>query len=478
MDQVTPPNKTPKPLPIAQVHVESEQLEAAMLNRLLSDVHAPLQVMHLLTEDCFIDPMHHALFRAISELYAAGVEISIVSVTEQLRNTVTAERTAEIVYHTADSVFGGREEPLDAGVMALRLLEYAKRRKLSDVARKVNRLLTDMTYNIEEGTAEVQRLFDEILMGSQDSTISLSEVLDEVRQIADDNQSDLTRHDGIFCGLPDIDQLGGLPRDGLVIVGAKTSHGKTAFATNLAIEALKQGKRIAFYSMEMSLHKVTSRILAMESGVNPNAIMRLKLSASDRQRALDTISRLKASVADQVYFDNSNVTDIVSLLLSIRAMKKKYGIDCVVVDYLQLMDDIPGKRNLTDNKKCAYITRQLHNLGRDLGLCTILLSQVNRNAPGMPTIANLRDSGEIEEAADLIIMLYNPDTDKVEYFPRPFDDVKAEGKIMVRFGKSRDDAPRSFLMGFRPDQMRIFSLNEQENHLVATQQELMWDNEE
>lgn len=457
--------------------VRDKRIEASVLSCLMTEKLAVLQVMHLLNDQCFFEEEHQVIYHSMLRILDEGRELSKTAVADNLIKTLRKEKVEQIMAATAASVFKG-EDVMELDYMVLRLQEYAKRRALASVISKLSDLLSDMSYPLDQGMREVQERLDAVVFGQQDTHVTLSQELDAMVQIIADNQDDATRHSGIMCGIPQIDETGGLPADGLVVIGAKTSHGKTAFATNLAIEALKQGKRIAFYSMEMSLHKVTSRILAMESGVNPNAIMRLKLSASDRQRALDTISRLKASVADQFYFDNSNVTDIVSLLLSIRAMKKKYGIDCVVVDYLQLMDDIPGKRNLTDNKKCAYITRQLHNLGRDLGLCTILLSQVNRNAPGMPTIANLRDSGEIEEAADLIIMLYNPDTDKVEYFPKPFDDIKAEGKIMVRFGKSRDDAPRSFLMGFRPDQMRIFSLNEQENHQVATQQELMWDNEE
>ena len=464
MDQVTPPNKTPKPLPVAQVHVESEQLEAAMLNRLLSDTHAPLQVMHLLTDDCFIDPMHHALFRAISELYAAGVEISIVSVTEQLRNTVTPERTADIIYHTADSVFGGREEPLDAGVMALRLLEYAKRRKLSDVAIRINRLLTDMTYNIEEGTAEVQRLFDEILMGSQDSTVSLSEVLDEVRQIADDNQSDLTRHDGIFCGLPDIDQLGGLPRDGLVIVGAKTSHGKTSFAINLAVYALLQGHKIGCFSIEMTKQRVASRIVSMRSGVNSNSLMRLRLPTDQLERTHQTITELQQTVAGNFHFDNRYTHDINGLVMMIRSLHKQRGVDIVVIDYAQLVDASPGQNFENDNKLLAKLSHRLHDVARELGICILLLSQVNRNTPGMPTVSNLRGSGEMEEAADMILLLYNAFQDKAA-FPSPFQTYDTRGRLYVEVAKSRDGAKPSFLVGFEPSLTLISPLSQQE--LVA-----------
>lgn len=457
--------------------VRDKRIEASVLNCLMTEEHAVLQVMHLLNDQCFFEEEHLVIYHAILRVLDEGRQPTMMAVYDNLIKTLKQEKVNQIMAATAASVFKG-EDMMELDYMVLRLQEYAKRRALGGVISKLSTLLSDMSYPLDQGMREVQECLDNVVFGQQDNHLTLSQELDDLKQIIADNQDDATRHTGILCGIPQIDETGGLPADGLVVIGAKTSHGKTAFSTNLAMEALKQGNRIAFYSMEMSLHKITSRILAMESGVNPNAIMRLKLSEADRQRALDAISRLKASVANQFYFDNSNVTDIMSLELSIRAMKKKYDIKCVVVDYLQLMDDIPGKRNLTDNKKYAYITRQLHNLGRDLGICTILLSQVNRSAPGMPTLANLRDSGEIEEAADLVIILYNPDADGLEYFPKPFDDVKAKGKIMVSYGKNRDDAKRSFVMCFDHDEMRIYPLTEKKPQQAPLQQELTWYNED
>ncbi len=448
MDQVTQTNPI-EPLKLARPLVESEQLEAAMLNRLISDTRAPLQVMHLLTADCFTTPTHRALFTAVSQLYADGLEISLVSVTEQMRNTISASRTEDIVSRTAESIFASREEPLDASVMALRLLQYAKRRKLCDVAIKINNLITDMTYNIEEGTADVQRLFDEILMGGQDSTVSLSEVLDEVRQIADDNQSDLTRHSGVLCGLPDIDQLGGLPKDGLVIVGAKTSHGKTTFAVNLAVYALLQGHRIGCFSIEMTKQRVAARIVSMRSGVNSNSLMRLRLPPDQLERTHQTISELQQTVAGNFHFDNRYTHDINSLVMQIRSLHKAQGVDMVIIDYAQLVEASPGQSFENDNKLLAKLSHKMHDVARELSICILLLSQVNRSTPGMPTISNLRGSGEMEEAADMIILIYNAFQDKAA-FPAPFQTIATQGKLYIEVAKSRDGEKPSFLVNFAP----------------------------
>ncbi len=430
--------------------VKSEDLEAAMLNRLINDRYAPLQVMHLLRDDYFEDPTHHAIFKAISELYNSGIEISMTSVAEQLRNTLSAERATHIVSITAERIFGG-DEYYDAIPMALRLQEYSQRRKLIEVERKIRMLTSDMTYNLKQGTTEVMRLFEQIVTGgAQDAVVSLTEVLDEVSQIADDNQSPDTQHLGVLCGLPEIDNLGGLPDNGLVIIGAKTSHGKTTFAINVAVYALLQGHRIACFSIEMTRQRVAGRIVSMRSGVNSNAIMRLPLPPDELQRTHEAISELQQTVAGNFYFDNRNTHDVNGLLLMIRSMNRTRGIDVVVIDYAQLIDASPGEECDNENKLLSDLSHKLHALAQELGVCIMLLSQVNRSMPGMPNIAALRGSGAIGEAADMVILLYNAFHDKAD-FPAPFQGIDTRDKLYGEVAKSRDGARPSFLMNFLPD---------------------------
>lgn len=454
------------------VPVHDSALEAAVLNRLINERFATLQVMHLLDEGCFYDSDHLRLFRIVHQLESEGREVSMVSVTDLLNNTLSPESVAQLIARTASKVFAP-SETMELDVMVLRLQEYSKRRKLGLVCQKLMLLHSDMTYPLDQGISEVTALIDSTIMGSTESFVTLSQKLEDLVKVIEDNQHDETRHVGLLCGIPQIDREGGLPADGLVVVGAKASHGKTTFATNVAVNALKRNKRVAFFSMEMSQQKVSSRILAMESGVSSNDIQRKKLCAIDRQKVLDTIKSLKSSVASQFYFDNRKIRDLDALVMSIRAMKKSVGIDCVVVDYLQLMNDSPGHKAENTNKLLGNIAHRLHEVAQDMGITIILLSQINRSVTGEPNMSHLRDSGEIAEAADMVLILYNADHENAT-FAKPYDTVDPKEKILVKAEKNRDGATQTFLLGFKSSETRMFELSQEEVKKGNAQQELMW----
>lgn len=450
--------------------VASEELEAAMLGRLINDKYVPMQVLPLLNMDCFNAPVHRTLYKAIVELDLAGHEISMTSVTEQMRNTLSAQRAAELVAQTVTTVFNN-DELIEPEYMALRLLEYAKRRKLGEVSQKIMRLNTDMTYPLAQGISEVQDLFDRIVMGHQESFVALKDSLKMLDKIIEDNLNEATRHTGLLCNLPPIDEQGGLPADGLVVIGAKASHGKTTVATNVAMAALKAGKKIAFYSMEMSMEKVTGRILSMECGIPANVLLRQRLSLFERERVHKCIEELQSSVASQFFFDNRQIRDLNALVLSIRALKKTRGVDCIVVDYLQLMNDSPGQHSENTNKLLGGIAHRLHEVAQDLHVTILLLSQINRTVMGEPNMAHLRDSGEIAEAADMVIIVYNADFEH-NTFSKPFDNVKPHGKLLVKVEKNRDGATQSFLVGFSPGATRIFPLSEDDTKEVPVENDI------
>ena len=440
------------------VPVRDIPLEAAVLSRLINERYAAMQVLHMLSEECFYDANHLRLYKAIVSLDKAGKEIDMLSVNDELHNTLSPEEAQMLVAETAASVFAS-DEILRLDYMVLRLQEYAKRRALGFVAEKIMKLHSDMTVSLDEGIKDIQEKLDSTIMGSADSFVTLSQKLDDLLQIIEDNQNEKTRHEGLLSGLAKVDEQGGLPSDGLVVVGAKSSHGKTTFATTVALNALKTGRSVAFYSMEMSMQKVSSRILSMECGVNSNAIQRLKLSPAERDRALQTISQLKDGIAKRFFFDNRNIRDLDAITMSIRAMKKNRNVDCVVIDYLQLMDASPGSKFENTNKLLGGIAHRLHELAQDLHITILLLSQINRAVVGEPNMSHLRDSGEIAEAADMVIILYNADFEHAS-LPKPYDKFDPKNLLLVKLEKNRDGATMEFLMGFSASETRIYAVEE------------------
>ena len=448
------------PLQLSQELVSSEELEAAMLNRIINEEYVSVLAMPLLNEDCFTLPAHQILFRTLCRLEKDGVKITITSVYEYLKDSLTKEGADKIVSETAERVFGDKEVT-EPEYMIRRLKEYATRRALTEVISELNRLLTDMTLPLAEGVQNMQKLIDKTLVGEGDTVVPLTEVLDDVRQIRIDNQTPKTQHLGVLTGLPKIDETGGLPRDGLVVVGAKPSHGKTTFAINLAVNALLDNHKVGCFSMEMNKEKIAGRIVAMKSGVDSNAIMRLKLTQFDMQRTEDAIARLQQEVAKNFYFDNRSVRDVTRLFMTIRSLHRTHQIDVFVIDYVQLIKPSPGMHCDNKNELYADLSHDLHSLAQDLRVTIILLSQVNRNAVGMPTTSQLRGSGEIDEAADMVIMLYNAYKDHTQ-FPTPFETIDPEGKLYVDVAKGRDGSTYSFLAGFNPSHNLITSLEQKD----------------
>lgn len=209
----------------------------------------------------------------------------------------------------------------------------------------------------------------------------------------------------------------------------------------------------------MSAEKVTSRILAMECGISSNTLQRLRLTPYERSHALTTITQLQQTVADHFFFDNRNIRDIDALTMSIRALKKQHEVDCIVVDYIQLMDAPPGQKTDTTNKTLGQIAHKLHDLAKDLHVCILALSQINRAIQSEPNMSHLRDSGEIAEAADMVIILFNADFEHTT-FPKPFANIDPKGKLLVRLEKNRDGATDAFIVGFSSSETRIFALTE------------------
>ena len=444
------PKSTPttQALQQAAVEVRDVKLEQAMLNRLINERYVPMQVLPLLTEACFTEQDHLTVFRAIVQLEQKGLSIDMLTVTDHLRRSLPEKDLQPLILRVCQTLFT-EDIQVPADYLAQRLLEYAKRRNLRAAELLMERLRTDMSYDFKEGVSEVLRLIEVITMGSKESFITLVEAFDETQQILLDNQDDATRHIGLLTGFPQIDDTGGLPDNGLVVVGARTSHGKSTFATHLTMQALRQGKHVGFYSMEMSVQQIVSRLLAMQSGVNSNAIQRLKLSANDLQHVRQSIDELKASVAERLHFDNRSIHDIDALTLSIRSLQKSQGLDVAVVDYLQLMTAPAGRRFDTKEALLGDIAHTMHNLAQELHITIIALSQINRNATGEPTIDQLRDSGQIAEAADSIILLYNPAVNH-QLFGHPFETVNPKGHLLIKSDKNRNNANCFFLADFDP----------------------------
>ena len=155
--------------------------------------------------------------------------------------------------------------------------------------------------------------------------------------------------------------------------------------------------------------------------------------------------------AESFNFDERGVNHLDRMLQSIRVLKRTRGLDLVVVDYIQLLGIDPITRDENTTKLIGRASHAFKDISRDLGVTILCLSQINRNVTGRPTRANLRDSGEIDEASDLTLILYRPEADKVDGYPNPYENVPVKNTMLVDAGKYRSGGQTEFFMGYIPE---------------------------
>ena len=445
----------------ARQMLSNKEMEAAVLNGLMNERQGIDQAMQRLNDYCFYEPVHQVIYHAICNVYGANTPISMISVTNELMRSMDNDRAKDLVLQVVQ-IASQMEEKMDLYQMVLILENIAQRRALAPVGYQLLELSYSLSTDLGAGVNTIQQAIDQIMSGTKGKDFtSLAEQLEIARQHIIDNRTPETQHIGLMTGIPQFDREGGLPENAFIVIGAKSSHGKTSFANYLALQAMKQGKRVAYYSMEMTNLELTQRLLSMECRVNVNALARLKLEPAQEVRAFHAIDSMIASNAENFNFDERGVNKLDRMLQSIRALKRSRGLDLVVVDYIQLLGIDPVFRDENTTKLIGRASHAFKDISRDLGVTILCLSQINRNVAGRPTRANLRDSGEIDEASDLTIILYRPEADKMESYPDPHQSVSVKNTMLVEASKYRNGGQLELFMGYQPEYTLPFVLDKE-----------------
>lgn len=233
------------------------------------------------------------------------------------------------------------------------------------------------------------------------------------------------------------------PRELFVMRDFIMTH-NTSLALSMAYNAIQTGAKVAMYSMEMTNEELGARLLSINSGVSSSEILYSSRLGEEKLKSLD----YSAGVIkyDNMYFDDNSTSNIETILVSIRSMKIKHNISGAVVDYLQILN--VNQKNSNKEQAMGDVARRLKNLAKELGIWIIALSQLNRNSDNpVPNLNRLRDSGQIAEAADLVIFVYRP-----EYygkaFPEPFENIAVEDKAMIDIAKGRNVGTARFVCDF------------------------------
>ncbi|KAA5263463.1 DNA helicase [Bacteroides faecis] len=419
------------------IQLRDEDAEKLVLGTIISRRDALEEVRELLSNECFYNSYHQDIYKAIIQIASTGDRPDMITVKNKLvANGVEFELVAFMTL-ASNMTF-------DLGQYAARLHDLAIRRKFYEIGQ----YLVSNSYTESEDILDVTNTVSDQLSSlfkSSSSVIStINEGLENVYHMINENLSGSKPLTGTPTGFEKIDnKSGGLQKSDLIIIAGETSQGKTSLAVSIMRNAACLGTKIAMYSMEMKKEQITARILSMESGVPANEIMYSRLSESQLQSVDKGIGKVSGK---GIYFDDRSTSNIDTILSSIRYMKLKFGIDGAIVDYLQILN--VNMKGANKEQQMGDVARRLKNLAKELDIWIIALSQLNRdNMNPVPSLARLRDSGQIAEAADVVMLVYRPEV-KGKSYPGDFSNVDTRGTAMIDIAKGRNIGLLKFICGF------------------------------
>lgn len=339
-------------------------------------------------------------------------------------------------------------------------LKVAKELFTSFRARRIPTLVSQMEANIKAGMpySEAEQSMQHSLRSLDDpasafqSAATIAQSLSDI--VARNAAGQLT---GIPTGFRRLDAAGGFHPGDLVIIGAESSQGKTSLALSFVLRAITQQRPVAFYSMEMTASQLMARLFAMTSStLSASDILYRQMPAS----ALQEVAKLSASFQSLPLYVDESATTPQAILTSARQLHSRFGIQIVVVDYLQILNATARTRNTSDEQFLGDTARSLKDLAKSLSIVVIALSQLRRDtASPVPTISRLRASGQIAEAADQVMLLYRPEavkSGKIEHFPPPFEKKDTHNAAEIILAKNRNGALCEFTCGFLPEHTLFF----------------------
>ena len=434
--------------------VNDPKAEQYVIGSLLVDPTAYTLVSQYLDEDCFYDPMCRDIWKAVDNMGKQGMPIDVISVSAELskqKSNVTALDLMNISAQIASSAH--------VEYHAIRLQDLGRRRKLWVVGQQ----LSKVGLSEEILTADAHQEAIESIGGvfeKADGVFTLDDAMNSLNEIMVKNATVGGVTTGTKTGMERFDEKGGLQKSDLIIVAGETSQGQTSLALCMTRHAIENGAKVAFYSMEMTKEQLTARLLSAKTNIPANNILYSGSLAPSEIRMIDD-ARGKLP-GENLFFDDKSTSNIDSILLSIRMLKMQKDIDGAVVDYLQILNVNSRSTSFSREQAMGDAARRFKNLAKELNIWIIALSQLSRdsNCPE-PNLNRLRDSGQIGEAADVVILVY-----RAEYYnrayPAPFDnkdDYPTDGTAMIDVAKGRNIGTFKFFMGFNKNTTNFFKTN-------------------
>lgn len=412
--------------PVMRSLPQSIEAEQSVIGSMIIDKSAIAQVAEKLTEDDFYRDGHKIIYKAIFEMFKNDMAVDLVTLLEYLKSTDQLEKAGGVTYITEVS----SSVPTTANLSSY--IKIVEEKSILRRLIKASTAIIEDSYNKQgevEGVLDLaeKKIFDIAEKRSTSDFEALSDVLErgflEIERLFN-NKGQIT---GVPSGFTDLDaKTSGFQKGDMVLIAARPSMGKTTFALNIAENAaLREGKSVVIFSLEMPKEQLAYKLLCSEANVDMLKLRTGNLDDKDWEniaRATGPLSKAK------IYIDDTAGVTVMEMRSKCRRLKMEYGIDLILIDYLQLMS---GSSSENRQQEVSEISRSIKALAKEMECPVIALSQLSRapeqRADHRPMLSDLRESGSIEQDADLVMFLYRD-----EYYNKETEDKNMAECIVAK----------------------------------------------
>ena len=442
-----------KDVPAGKVPPQSLDAEKSLLGAILIDDETMADVTEHVTAKDFYDKRHGQIFGAMLRLYEKHKPVDLLTLTDELQRKKELEPVGGSAYLTELTTYVPTAAHAEA--YAEMVAQKSVRRRLIKASGDISELGYDEDTStqelLEKAEAELFSVSDQSL---KQDVISLESILTESFDRLEELHKNKGQLRGIRTGYRDLDNMtAGLQRSDLVILAARPAMGKTTFVTNLAYNVATIAKQpVLFFSLEMSKEQLVDRMLADASGVDAWNIRTGNLSDEDFTKLSEAMGEMAEA---PIYIDDTPGLTVLEMRTKARRINHEQPLGLIIVDYLQLMQG-SGRSDGNRVQEVSEISRGLKLIARELNVPLIALSQLSRTvetrSPQIPQLSDLRESGSIEQDADIVTFIYRPGY----YEP---DNPEFENITDLIIAKHRNGPTGKVQLFFHPERLRFMSLD-------------------
>jgi len=430
---------------ISKIPPQAIDLEKMVLGAILVEGGAYQKVSEYLSPETFYKEQHQIIFNAIEKLAYSAKPIDLITVTNQLRESEKLEICGGASYLAGLTISIGSASHIEnhAKIIAEKYI----RREFIKSTWELNNAMYDEQNELLDEINRFDNFKMDILSFTAKDEKHIAQAIDEMQEYSIKlHNNEIPR--GIPTGYKYYDEFsGGFQSGDFVIIAGETSNGKTTLALNIAKNMAEQNIPVAIYSYEMTIFQLTARLVAHTNNISSKDIIRGTFNESQMIDISRNVTKLRGS---ETYLIKPNGTNFGRLINDISRMVKLYKVKVVFIDYLQLLSN--NKKNASQADMIAEMANRLKSLAVELNICIVLLSQLSRDRTRpRPTMARLKGSGDIENAADVVMFTYLP-----YKYGFSVEDVNGESKevgenAIIIIAKGRNIGTTEYMLTFRKE---------------------------